>query len=192
MGVLTKIPLRWFNSAGFLACAALLGYAYYLELHEGLEPCPLCIFQRVGVIAVGIVFLAAALHNPGRLGRRIYGVLIALTAAAGASVAGRHLWIQLLPADQIPDCGADLEYLGGHRARLHALGRMRGHRVELSRFEHARLGLDLVYRNGRSRPLYELDGRAQVKIPYRSPASKERETVACSKRRHSRTSCSRR
>ena len=111
MGVLTKIPLRWFNSTGFLACAALLGYAYYLELHEGLEPCPLCIFQRIGVIAVGIVFLAAALHNPGRLGRHIYGVLIALTAAAGASVSGRHLWIQSLPGDQVPDCGADLEYL---------------------------------------------------------------------------------
>ena len=46
-----------------------MGYALYAQHGLGLEPCPLCIFQRVGVIALGVVFLVAALHNPEALGR---------------------------------------------------------------------------------------------------------------------------
>lgn len=111
MTLLKNIPSRWFNLGGFMVCSALLGYAYYLELYRGLEPCPLCIFQRVGVIALGLVFLAVGLHNPGRTGSRIYAVLVAMTALAGAGVAGRHLWLQHLSAGQIPDCGPDLAYL---------------------------------------------------------------------------------
>lgn len=108
---LQLISTRWVNLGGFLLCAALLGYAYYLEIHDGLDPCPLCIFQRLGVFALGIMFLVAGLHNPGGVGSRIYGVLIAITALLGASIAGRHVWLQHLPAGQVPDCGADLAYL---------------------------------------------------------------------------------
>jgi disulfide bond formation protein DsbB len=57
---------------------------------------------------VGLILLAGALHNPGRLGRRIYGGLAALTAALGAGVAGRHVWIENLPFDQQPGCGYSL------------------------------------------------------------------------------------
>ena len=51
------------NFCGFAACAALLAYAYYAQHFLHLEPCPLCIFQRVGVFALGVVFLAAAARN---------------------------------------------------------------------------------------------------------------------------------
>ncbi|MFQ6022136.1 MAG: disulfide bond formation protein B [Acidiferrobacterales bacterium] len=111
MTFLRILPARWLNLGAFLLCAALLGYAYYLEHYVDLEPCPLCIFQRVGMSALGIVFLIAGLHNAGRIGSRIYAVLIAITALVGASIAGRHVWLQHLPAGQVPDCGADLEYL---------------------------------------------------------------------------------
>lgn len=93
------------------ACAGLLGYAYYSQYVLGLEPCPLCIFQRIGVFLVGLVTLAAAIHGPGRVGRRVYGVVAALFATAGAVVAGRHLWLQSLPPDQVPDCGPGLDYM---------------------------------------------------------------------------------
>ena len=106
-----KLPRRWFNLGGFAVCAALLGYAYYSQFHDGLDPCPLCIFQRVGVIAVGLLFLIAGLHNPGRTGSRVYGALIAFAALGGAAVAGRHVWIQSLPADQVPECGPGLDYM---------------------------------------------------------------------------------
>ena len=105
------VSRRLFNLGGFAVCAALLGYALYSQYHGGLDPCPLCIFQRVGVLAVGVVFLLAGLHNPGRLGSRVYGVLLALAALAGASVSARHVWIQSLPADQVPECGPSLDYM---------------------------------------------------------------------------------
>ena len=93
------------------ACAALLGYAYYSQFALGYEPCPLCIFQRIGVFLVGVVALVAAIHGRGRIGRRVYGTLAALFAFAGAGVAGRHLWLQNLPEDQVPQCGPGLDYM---------------------------------------------------------------------------------
>lgn len=111
MPAFVNLPRRYVNLGAFAVCAALLGYAYYSQFHDGLDPCPLCIFQRVGVIALGSVFLLAGLHNPGRLGSRIYGVLTALVALAGAAVAARHVWIQSLPADQVPECGPGLNYM---------------------------------------------------------------------------------
>jgi len=60
MFALLNLPRRWFNLGGFAVCMALLGYAYYSQFHDGLDPCPLCIFQRVGIIAIGLIFLFQA------------------------------------------------------------------------------------------------------------------------------------
>ncbi len=102
---------RRLNLAGFLACAGLLAYALYTQHYLGLEPCPLCIFQRVGIFALGVVFLVAGLHNPRDWGRYVYSVLIALAALATIGVAGRHLYVQSLPAGAVPSCGAPLEVM---------------------------------------------------------------------------------
>jgi disulfide bond formation protein DsbB len=108
-------PLRWsFRSLmafGALFCFVLVAYAYYLQTVEGLNPCPLCIFQRLGFIATGVVLLVAALHNPARLGRRVYGVLGGLTSVAGGSIAARHIWLRHLPPDQVPACGPGLDFM---------------------------------------------------------------------------------
>ena len=104
-------PRRPLNFAGFLICAGLIGYALYAQFHLGLEPCPLCIFQRIGIAALGVVFLIAALHNPGRSGARVYAVLIAIAALATIAVAGRQLYIQHLPPGAIPSCGAPLSMM---------------------------------------------------------------------------------
>jgi disulfide bond formation protein DsbB len=102
---------RLANFAGFLACAALMGYALYAQHVLGLEPCPLCSFQRVGVIALGVVFLVAALHNPRRWGAGVYAVLIGLAALATIGVSARHLYVQSLPPGAVPSCGAPLDVL---------------------------------------------------------------------------------
>src|SRR5271170_7070917 len=94
------------NLVGLLACAALLGYALYAQFHLGLEPCPLCIFQRIGIALTGLVFLLAALHHPRGGGRTVYAVLIAT-----AALAGRHLYVQSLPPGTLPSCGAPLAML---------------------------------------------------------------------------------
>lgn len=97
---------------GFLACVALLGYAIYAQLHDGLEPCPLCIFQRVAFAALGLVFLLGALHAPkGTPGRRVYGVLGLIASAVGVAIAANHVRLQHLPPDQVPACGPGLDYM---------------------------------------------------------------------------------
>jgi len=96
----------------FAICAALLGYAFYSQLHDGLEPCPLCIFQRVAFFALGVAFLIGGLHAPKSIGgRRGYGVLALLAAVAGIAVAGNHVRLQHLPPDQVPACGPGLDYM---------------------------------------------------------------------------------
>ena len=88
---------------GIVACLGLMGAALYLEHIVGLEPCPLCVVQRVCVMVFGLIFLAAFIHNPNTLGRRIYAVLGAVAACVGIATAARQVWLQSLPPDQLPD-----------------------------------------------------------------------------------------
>jgi len=109
---LDRLPSRRVvNFAGFAVCCGLMGFALFAQHVLLLDPCPLCVFQRVAVISIGIIFLVAALHNPHGAGRIVYGVLLALAAGGGAAVAGRHAWLQQLPPDQVPSCGPGLDYM---------------------------------------------------------------------------------
>lgn len=105
------MPTRGLFLAGFLVCSGLIADALYLQQARHLEPCPLCIFQRIAFIAAAVVFLAGALQNPRRTGIRIYAALALLSNLIGAGIATRHVWIQHLPPDQIPSCGPDLSYM---------------------------------------------------------------------------------
>jgi disulfide bond formation protein DsbB len=102
---------RQLNLAGFAACAGLMSFALYAQYQLYLDPCPLCVFQRMAVIAVGIVFLIAAIHSPTGWVGRVYALLIGFVAADGAAVAGRHVWIQNLPPDEVPACGPGFNYI---------------------------------------------------------------------------------
>jgi protein dithiol:quinone oxidoreductase len=100
------------NLAAALLCIGMVLYAiYYAQGVLGLNPCPLCMFQRVCIGALGIVFLIAALHPARRVGSMVYGVLIVLVAAGTSWVAGRHVWIQAQPPGTVPACGAPLDNL---------------------------------------------------------------------------------
>ena len=100
------------NLAGFIACAGMMGYALYAEHQLLMEPCPLCVFQRMAVIALGLVFLIAAVHDPASAGlRRLYATCVLFAAGAGAGVAGRHVWLQNLPPEQVPACGPGFDYI---------------------------------------------------------------------------------
>jgi protein dithiol:quinone oxidoreductase len=99
------------NLLGFAATLGLLAYAYYAQVFLHLDPCPLCIFQRVGVFAMGLMFLIAAAHDPVGSGRRAYAALILLAGLATVGVAIRHLYIQSLPEGSIPSCGASLDFM---------------------------------------------------------------------------------
>ncbi|MCY1408829.1 Disulfide bond formation protein B [compost metagenome] len=95
----------------FLACAAMLGTGYYLQYAIGLEPCPLCIVQRIFFALAGLFSLLAAIHGPQPRGRRIYAVLVLLSSLGGAFTAARQVWLQTLPHDQLPSCLPPLDYM---------------------------------------------------------------------------------
>lgn len=111
VGFLSNLGSRSANLLGAMACVALLAYAYFSQFVLHLEPCPLCIFQRVGVLSLGAVFLAAAAHDPRGGARKLYGVLVLLTAGVTIAIAVRHLWIQSLPEGSVPSCGASLKFM---------------------------------------------------------------------------------
>ncbi|MCQ8104297.1 disulfide bond formation protein B [Methylomonas sp. SURF-2] len=100
----------WF-STGFMACCGLLAVGAYMQFVEELEPCPLCISQRLAILATGIIFLMAALHNKAH---NIYAIAAAFSALLGAGISARHVWLQHLPPEQVPECSPGLEYVFQH------------------------------------------------------------------------------
>ena len=111
LSLLLLPPRRLAYLLGFLVCAALIGWALWLQYGLDLDPCPLCIFQRVAVIATGIVFLIAAIHNPGPAGAAVYAGLTVIASGIGAALAGWHVWIQAQPKGAVAACGMGLNYM---------------------------------------------------------------------------------
>jgi protein dithiol:quinone oxidoreductase len=104
-------PRRIAYLLGFVVCAGLMGWALWLQYGQGLEPCPLCAFQRIAVSVIGVILLVAFIHNPRNLGAAIYAGLVLVVAGGGGALAARHVWLQSLPKDQVPACGMGLSYM---------------------------------------------------------------------------------
>jgi len=94
-----------------LVCAGLLGTGYFLQYFQGQDPCPLCYVQRFFYYGVLVVSAVAALHGPSGRVVAVYGVGALLFALGGFATAVRHVWLQHLPADQVPACGPDLMFM---------------------------------------------------------------------------------
>lgn len=105
------LPNRLIYSLVLVTCIVLLAFGLYLQYVQELEPCPLCMVQRVFFALLGLTALVAALHNPGKLGVRIYSMLLVLFAGCGGAVASRQVWLQHLPPDQVPECAPGLAYM---------------------------------------------------------------------------------
>ncbi|MFA9441747.1 disulfide bond formation protein B [Uliginosibacterium sp. sgz301328] len=110
--MINRLSNRFLFLSVFFGCAVLLAIAFYLQLVEGIEPCPMCILQRYGLVACGLVALIAGLHNPNPRGwgPRAYGLLLAACAIAAGGVAARQTWLQHNPPS-ISTCGPGLEYM---------------------------------------------------------------------------------
>lgn len=98
----------------FLVMMTVIGMSFalfFLQRYMGFSPCPLCILQRIGLMIMGGFALIAAFFNPKSKAIRLLlwlGSLAGIGWAAG--IAGRHVWLQHLPADQVPSCGPGLDY----------------------------------------------------------------------------------
>jgi len=107
-----RITRRNLLLTGFLFCVLLIAYALYTQYVLGLEPCPLCILQRVAVIALGLSFLLMALKHPHTKQSKFFAsLLLTIISSAGVGIAARHVWLQNLPPDKVPGCGPGLDFM---------------------------------------------------------------------------------
>jgi disulfide bond formation protein DsbB len=137
---------RTMNLAGFLWCAGLMTYALFVQYGLREEPCPLCILQRVAVIATGVIFFLAWLHDPPRAGmRRFYGLLILLATVAGMIVAGRHVYVINAPPGSVAECGASLDYMMDVLPLHEVLGKVLSGSGECAKVTWRFLGLSMPF-----------------------------------------------
>jgi len=130
--------------AGFLISGGLILYALYLQYYQYQNPCPLCIMQRVVYIVLMAVFLVAALHGPRRTGSVVYSTLLTVVALVGAGIAGRHVWLQHLPKDKVPECGPGLSYILDRFPLLNALEKIFRGSGECAEVSWRLLGLSIA------------------------------------------------
>jgi protein dithiol:quinone oxidoreductase len=105
------VPRALFFSI-FLCCAALMAYALFAQYVQHYEPCMLCMVQRVFMVLLGLTALIAALHNPKGSGWLVYGLIATVWATLGAYIAGRHVYLQTLPLDELEGgCSPTLNYV---------------------------------------------------------------------------------
>lgn len=106
-----KLSGRTGYMLGFLSSFGLVVLALVIQTQYKLEPCPLCISQRLVFMGLGLGFLLAAIHNPTNWGRNVYALLHVLTAMGGAGVAFRHWYLQVHKNDIVADCGVGFDYM---------------------------------------------------------------------------------
>lgn len=106
---------RW--RAGFLAlaffCAGSVAFALILQFQDLAPPCPLCIFQRIGVMACCLLAFLGVLRPPQRGQGFVWPTLITISAVIGAGVSMRHIHIQTAAASGhgADTCGPGLNYM---------------------------------------------------------------------------------
>ena len=108
-----NLNTRGWNFLGAFICYQLLVTALYFQYVDGMDPCPLCIFQRVAVFFLGVVLLINAIHNPKihSIANKTYQILGLVAALIGISISGRHVYLQSLPEGEVPACGAPLDLM---------------------------------------------------------------------------------
>ncbi len=96
---------------GFAACFGIVALALVIQTTYKLEPCPLCITQRMFFMGLGVLFLIAAFIKPASLLQKMFTGLQVLAALGGAGWAMRHWYLQANKESMIADCGVGFDYM---------------------------------------------------------------------------------
>jgi protein dithiol:quinone oxidoreductase len=145
-GIISALRLhrRKSNLLAAAACFALVGYAYYTQRYQALDPCPLCIFQRLAIMGLGLAFLVAAvLPSRPRFWGYFASLVVAAVALTGAGIATRHVYIQSLPPGQVPACGATLDYMWDVFPAMEVLRKVLTGSGECARIDWTFLGISM-------------------------------------------------
>ncbi len=106
---LTSIRASYF--LGFAACLAIFLYSLYLQFNVGIQPCALCVLQRIVLVSIGLVFFLGSLFRVHKIAHIALGLLTTLLSVLGVALAGRQVWIQHFPGQSGDTCGASLQYM---------------------------------------------------------------------------------
>ena len=106
------------SSAAVVMCGQ-----YYLENIVGLEPCNLCILQKLSAQAVFFIFLLKILVPKFKFIFDLVGIGVLIF---GASASARQIYLQNLPADQLTGgyCDIPFEFLFDMYPFFDALGKV--------------------------------------------------------------------
>ena len=96
---------------GFAGCISTVIIALVIQTQYKLEPCPLCITQRMFFMSLGVLFLIGAFIKPASILQKIFTALQVLTALGGAGWAIRHWYLQAHKGEIIADCGVGFDYM---------------------------------------------------------------------------------
>lgn len=96
---------------GFVSCFFIVALALVIQTQYNLEPCPLCISQRIIFMSLGVLFLISAFIPPKMILTKLFTGLQVLTALGGAGVAIRHWYLQANKESMIADCGVGFDYM---------------------------------------------------------------------------------
>ena len=96
---------------GVILIALFLGSAFYLQTYKGINPCPLCLLQRIAMSVLGIIFILGTIVKFKKYGNLFLSVLGLLASGLGLLFAGRQVWLQILPPSSSGDCSASLSYI---------------------------------------------------------------------------------
>lgn len=96
---------------GFVMSFAIVGLALVIQTQYNLEPCPLCISQRIIFMALGVVFFVAAFIPPQHVLKKVFTLLLVAVGLAGSGVAIRHWYLQANKESMIADCGVGFDYM---------------------------------------------------------------------------------
>lgn len=96
---------------GFVGCFVTVALALVIQTTYKLEPCPLCITQRMFFMGLGLLFLIAAFIKPATIMHKLFTVLQVAAALGGAGWAIRHWYLQAHRGEMIADCGVGFDYM---------------------------------------------------------------------------------
>ena len=138
----SSIRLTYF--LGLILIVVLLSIATYLEVYVGINPCPLCILQRVVLVALGVIFFFAMLIKSSRFFQYLLGFLSFLVNLRGILLSGRKVWLQHIPQNGMGECGISLQYLFKIFSFSEALKHIWKGGIECSQHDWEFLGLSLA------------------------------------------------
>lgn len=96
---------------GFITCFGIVAAALFIQTQNNLEPCPLCITQRIFFMVLGLLFLIGAFLKPKSFLQKVMTFFQVIAAFGGAGWAARHWYIQANKESMISDCGVGFDYM---------------------------------------------------------------------------------